>query len=404
MSTPTKRKADGGGMRLAKAKGSTANAALSPQTIEYLRGWMMSPEHIEHPYPDEHEKAIIMSDTGITAKQLTCWFSNNRKRFWKPKMEEMGRHAVVQAAMGNTLSPHTIEYLKGWMMHPNHIQNPYPTEEEKTEIMAATGIEKKQLTCWFSNNRKRFWKPKMDKLRADFGLSITEPLPAALLATAASTTALALDPTTVLANPPPPTLSNDIINDDILAADILAAVGCQPVVPIETTYALAQPPQLSTLDDHATYCVPADAMLLAATANTTQLPIETTYDPQAAPNAVTSFSPTMVAQRSMVALGEAPVVMMQPLDASSFIAQQQFDVQEYNPLGGGGVAPQPVVGALSLEGGDDGRATTFPLEYPLDNLFDQGGASVMDEVKQQEGQQPGNKRPKVSLDDGMVAV
>mmetsp|Transcript_23696 Transcript_23696/g.49610 ORF Transcript_23696/g.49610 Transcript_23696/m.49610 type:complete len:390 (+) Transcript_23696:255-1424(+) len=389
MSTPTKRKADGGGMRSAKAKGSSANAALSPQTIEYLRGWMMSPEHIEHPYPDEHEKAIIMSDTGITAKQLTCWFSNNRKRFWKPKMEEMGRHAVVQAAMGNTLSPHTIEYLKGWMMHPDHIQNPYPTEEEKTQIMAATGIEKKQLTCWFSNNRKRFWRPKMDKLRADYGLSDTEPLPAALLATAASMTALA--PTTVVANPPPPTLSNDLINDDILAADILAAVGCQPVVPIETTYALAQAPPLSTLDDHTSYGAPAaDATAVAATTSTTQLPIETTYAPQDPPVAVTSFSPTMVAQQSMVALGEAFITH-----------QQQFGVQEYNPLEGGGVAP---VAALPLEGGD-GRAT-LPLEDFSPSFFDQGGASVVDEVKQQqEGQQqPGNKRPKVSMDDGMVAV
>jgi len=280
-------------------------------------------------------------------------------------------------------------------MHPNHIQNPYPTEEEKTEIMAATGIEKKQLTCWFSNNRKRFWKPKMDKLRADYGLSDTEPLPAALLATAASTTAFALASTTVVANPPPPTLSNDIINDDILAADILAAVGCQPVVPIETTYALAQPPPLSTLDDHATYGAPAADATVAATTTTV-------YAPQAPPVAVGSYSPTMMAQQSMLALGEAPVVTMQPLDASSFIThQQQFGVQEYNPLGGGGVAP---VAALPLEGGD-GRAT-LPLEDFSPSFFDQGGAVAVDEVRHhQEGQQqPGNKRPKVSLDDGMVAV
>jgi len=39
----------------------------------------------------EEEKDHILADTGITAKQLTCWFSNNRKRFWKPKMEEMGK-------------------------------------------------------------------------------------------------------------------------------------------------------------------------------------------------------------------------------------------------------------------------------------------------------------------------
>ena len=44
----------------------------------------------------ELEKTKIMEDTGITPKQLTCWFSNNRKRYWKPKMEEMGRYVVEQ--------------------------------------------------------------------------------------------------------------------------------------------------------------------------------------------------------------------------------------------------------------------------------------------------------------------
>lgn len=92
---------------------------------------------------------------------------------------------VVEAAMSNTLAPEVIDYLKAWMMSPEHFQNPYPTEEEKADIIAATGIDKKQLTCWFSNNRKRYWKPKMDKLRAQYGLGKSDPLSPALLATAA---------------------------------------------------------------------------------------------------------------------------------------------------------------------------------------------------------------------------
>mmetsp|Transcript_7614 Transcript_7614/g.14403 ORF Transcript_7614/g.14403 Transcript_7614/m.14403 type:complete len:321 (+) Transcript_7614:150-1112(+) len=56
----------------------------------------------------------------------------------------------------------TVEYLKNWMMSPDHITHPYPTEKEKAEIMAATGIEMKQLTNWFVNNRKRFWKPRVE--------------------------------------------------------------------------------------------------------------------------------------------------------------------------------------------------------------------------------------------------
>ena len=50
---------------------------------------MLSPDHIDHPYPTEEEKARIMRHCGIEMKQLTNWFVNNRKRIWKPKLEEM---------------------------------------------------------------------------------------------------------------------------------------------------------------------------------------------------------------------------------------------------------------------------------------------------------------------------
>jgi Homeobox KN domain len=60
---------------------------------------MMSPEHIAHPYPTELEKAKIMQDTGIELKQLTNWFVNNRKRFWKPRVEAKLRDQHVQKTL-----------------------------------------------------------------------------------------------------------------------------------------------------------------------------------------------------------------------------------------------------------------------------------------------------------------
>lgn len=135
----------------------------------------------------EEEKAKIMEDTGMSVKQVTQWFSNNRKRYWKPKVEEMGRHDLVEAAFaGNGFPPQTTEYLKRWMFSPEHVQNPFPTEEEKVEIMADTGIAAKQLSQWFSNNRKRYWQPKMERLRKEYGLGESDPLPAALLVTASA--------------------------------------------------------------------------------------------------------------------------------------------------------------------------------------------------------------------------
>lgn len=67
-----------------KKKKSTS---LPASTVDYLKAWMMSPEHVAHPYPTENEKAQIMGDTGIELKQLTNWFVNNRKRYWKPRVE-----------------------------------------------------------------------------------------------------------------------------------------------------------------------------------------------------------------------------------------------------------------------------------------------------------------------------
>lgn len=51
----------------------------------------MSPEHINHPYPTEQEKAQMVADTGIELKRLNNWFVNNRIRYWKPRMEELQR-------------------------------------------------------------------------------------------------------------------------------------------------------------------------------------------------------------------------------------------------------------------------------------------------------------------------
>ncbi|KAL7496392.1 hypothetical protein ACHAWT_004704 [Skeletonema menzelii] len=149
------------------------SAKLTPEATQVLKDWMMSPEHVDHPYPTEDDKTELMANTGLSRKQITCWFSNNRKRFWKPKMDELGKEANL---MGNTLSEHTVDYLKNWMLSPEHIQNPYPTPQEKLQIMADTGIDKKQLICWFSNNRKRIWKVKVQELKNLYGLGAEENL------------------------------------------------------------------------------------------------------------------------------------------------------------------------------------------------------------------------------------
>lgn len=66
----------------------------------------------------------------------------------------------------NSLQPHVVEYLKKWLMCEEHINHPYPTEEEKKVMVADTGIDMKRLNNWFVNNRIRYWKPRFEALQA----------------------------------------------------------------------------------------------------------------------------------------------------------------------------------------------------------------------------------------------
>jgi hypothetical protein len=124
----------------------------------------------------------VVSIANLFLTQIS--WSNKSLCHLPPPVPQSKRGGIVEAAMSNSLAPAIVEYLRAWMMAPEHIENPYPTEEEKAEIIASTGVDRKQLSCWFSNNRKRFWKPKVDEIRAQYGLAETDPFPPELLATA----------------------------------------------------------------------------------------------------------------------------------------------------------------------------------------------------------------------------
>lgn len=79
-----------------KAQGRGRSNSLPCHVVDYLKKWLMSPEHINHPYPSESEKARMVADTGIEIKRLNNWFVNNRIRFWKPRFEAMQKELEEQ--------------------------------------------------------------------------------------------------------------------------------------------------------------------------------------------------------------------------------------------------------------------------------------------------------------------
>jgi hypothetical protein len=48
----------------------------------------------------------------------------------------------------NSLSSAVVNYLKAWL--DEHIHHPYPSEAEKAQMVADTGIELKRLNNWVS--------------------------------------------------------------------------------------------------------------------------------------------------------------------------------------------------------------------------------------------------------------
>jgi hypothetical protein len=67
-----------------QGKSSAAARALAPRTIAILKAWMLSPEHVEHPYPTDAEKEALALQCGISVRQVSVWMTNARKRIWMP--------------------------------------------------------------------------------------------------------------------------------------------------------------------------------------------------------------------------------------------------------------------------------------------------------------------------------
>ncbi|KAL7544790.1 hypothetical protein ACHAWF_008150 [Thalassiosira exigua] len=144
----------------ARSAGTRKKNALSTSAVEYLKEWMMHPDHIEHPYPTEDEKRRILRETGIELKQLTNWFVNNRKRYWKPKVEELRRKCERESGGALSLQDmaaadqvgHTGEGAAPQLPQSNAASDP---GEEAVQAGASQGKKKKAPAAAAVNNSKK---------------------------------------------------------------------------------------------------------------------------------------------------------------------------------------------------------------------------------------------------------
>lgn len=61
------------------------------EAVDVLKTWMLSGDHIVHPYPTAQERNDLARKAKITPKQVRNWFVNARKRIWQPLMAKLGK-------------------------------------------------------------------------------------------------------------------------------------------------------------------------------------------------------------------------------------------------------------------------------------------------------------------------
>jgi Homeobox KN domain len=80
---------------------------LPTGAVSTLKAWLLSPEHFTHPYPSPQDQAMLMQKTGIDKKQLKNWFTNARRRIWKPLLKKQ----IESGKLSATGVPGTVQGL-----------------------------------------------------------------------------------------------------------------------------------------------------------------------------------------------------------------------------------------------------------------------------------------------------
>lgn len=73
---------------------------LPTGAVATLKAWLLSPEHFTHPYPTPQDQLMLMQKTGIDKKQLKNWFTNARRRIWKPMLKKQLEAGKLAATGG----------------------------------------------------------------------------------------------------------------------------------------------------------------------------------------------------------------------------------------------------------------------------------------------------------------
>jgi hypothetical protein len=74
-----------------------ARPQISPENVVILKEWILSPEHIDNPYPNGRDYEMLMKKTKLDKSQIKHWFNNARKRILKPLLQKNGTEGAALA-------------------------------------------------------------------------------------------------------------------------------------------------------------------------------------------------------------------------------------------------------------------------------------------------------------------
>lgn len=75
----------------------SARPQIGPENVGILKEWILSPEHIDNPYPNGRDYEMLMKRTKLDKVQIKHWFNNARKRLLKPLLHKNGTEGAAVA-------------------------------------------------------------------------------------------------------------------------------------------------------------------------------------------------------------------------------------------------------------------------------------------------------------------
>jgi len=139
---------DEGGKTRAKSR-----RELPAGAVATLKAWLLSPEHFTHPYPTPQDQVMLMQKTGIDKKQLKNWFTNARRRIWKPMLKkqlEQGKLTATAgggvAVPGGVVQPMMVSQMQGRMGG-----QPDPMGYQQAPIQQHQEVSFKLLELWWGS-------------------------------------------------------------------------------------------------------------------------------------------------------------------------------------------------------------------------------------------------------------